>query len=108
MNILWVAGVRIILKKGGAVLHSQVLDQSGSINTGIFGTKLRITIDQLDGAIGLGVCGYKSEMLRPKLFYTKQQFCFNVAPQHVLQNNRFAFSTCNLPGLPSDSKTIWQ
>ena len=61
MNILWVAGVRVILKKGGAVLHSQVLDQSGSINTGVFGTKLRITIDQLDGAIGLGVCGYKSE-----------------------------------------------
>ena len=51
------AGVRFILKQGTSVLYSQVVDRSVSgINTGLPGTTLSITLDQLDGEIGLGVC----------------------------------------------------
>ena len=53
--IYWVTGVRIILKDGSRVLSSRVVDDDASIDTGLFGSTLRITLNQLDGAIGLGV-----------------------------------------------------
>ncbi|CAI8013842.1 hypothetical protein GBAR_LOCUS8714 [Geodia barretti] len=48
-------GVRVILKDGSRVLSSRVVDDDASIDTGLFGSTLRITLNQLDGAIGLGV-----------------------------------------------------
>jgi hypothetical protein len=47
-------GVRIILKQGSRVISSRVVDDDASIDTGLFGSTLRITLNQLDGAIGLG------------------------------------------------------
>ena len=51
------AGVRFILIRApNTVVINQVVTESVSgIDTGVFGTTLNVTLDQLDGAIGLEV-----------------------------------------------------
>ena len=50
------AGVRFILIQASNVVINQVVTESVSgIDTGVFGTTLSVTLDQLDGEIGLEV-----------------------------------------------------